>query len=109
MTWYRKRIAMDMETGNRHPVIDTLNDFECDLSPTIFFAYFANVPIQNVITECLDVLDITESLKDGLFQEEETQGEKIVSCLPMDARQEIGGIQCRTKRTQRNQREKKKI
>lgn len=104
MTWYKRRIAIDMDTGERHLVIDTLNEFECDLSPTIFFAYFGDVPIHNAITECLDTLDITEfteSLEDGLFQEKEIQREKIIPCLPMDVRQEIGGIQCRTKRTQR--------
>ena len=57
-----------MDTGEQYPVVATLNEFVSDLSPTIFFSYFDDAPIHNVITQCLDILDITESLKDDLSE-----------------------------------------
>jgi len=72
MSWYKRKIAIDMDTGERCPVIATLNEWDDDLSPTIFFSYFDDVPIHNAITQCLNTLDLTESI-DGLHKEEETQ------------------------------------
>ncbi len=70
MTWYKRKIAVDMDTGERYPIVVTLDGFDDDLSPTIFFSYFDDVPIHNAITQCLDILDITESLKDDLSEKE---------------------------------------
>ena len=65
-----------METGERHPVVVTLNfEWDDDLSPTIFFAYFDNAPIHNAITQCLDTLDMSEFMKDDLSDEAEKENE----------------------------------
>ena len=88
-----RKVAIDRETWERHLVVDTLNDFESDLSPTSFFAYFKDVPIHNAITECLNTLDITESLEDGLPEKEEIKREENIPCLPMDEGATLEGIQ----------------
>jgi hypothetical protein len=71
MTWYKRKIAIDMDTGERHPVVVTLNfEWDEDLSPTIFFTYFNDVPIHNAITQCLDTLDMTEFMQNDLSEKE---------------------------------------
>ena len=71
--WYKKRIAVDVDTGDQFPVFMGTSYLEDDLSPTLFFKYFSDVPVHNTINQCLDVLDITELIND--LYEEKIQGE----------------------------------
>ena len=86
--WYRRRIAVDMETGEQYPVFMGVSDFDDSLSPTVFFDYFDDVPILDTATQCLDTLDLTEFVDD--IQEEKR--EENIGCLPMDEGQAIGGV-----------------
>ena len=70
--WYKKRIAMDVDTGRQFPVVTGISDWEDDISPTSFFGYFSEVPVHNAITQCLETLDLTELIS-GLSKEEETK------------------------------------
>lgn len=71
--WYKRRVAVDVDTGEQFPVFMGTSHLEDDMSPTSFFRYFNDVPIHNTINQCLDILDITELIND--LHEKKTQGE----------------------------------
>lgn len=68
--WYRRKIAICLDTGETVPVVSTLSDFNDDITPTIFFDYFRDVPVVTVISECLDTMNMAEILNELLPQEE---------------------------------------
>lgn len=60
MTWYRRKIAVDMDTGRQYPVITGLSDFDECLYPTAFFNYFDTIPTYTIMSLYLDTLEVED-------------------------------------------------
>ena len=45
--WYRQRVAVNEDTGQRINVYTSISDWDIDIHPTMFFEYFNNLPIFN--------------------------------------------------------------
>jgi len=81
--WFNKKTAVNTETGESFPVFALLGRDEPIMYPTMFFAYFNNIPVFNVFSLNLHTMSIGEI---NNVSEEEIQ--EIFSDLNL-----LGGIE----------------
>ena len=55
--WYRKRIAVNEDTGQQVGVYTGISDWEVELYPSLYFEYFNNTPNYNTFQLLFPMLE----------------------------------------------------
>ena len=66
--WYRRQIATCLDSGETYSIVGKVSDFDDDITPTIWFEHFEDVPIFTAMSECFETVDITQAVNDLLPQ-----------------------------------------
>lgn len=59
---------MCLDSGETFSVVSKISDFDDDITPTIFFEYFNEVPVSTTMSQCFKTIDITPTTNDLLPQ-----------------------------------------